>query len=205
MQENRSIYLSIYLSIWKPFWKRVYIYIYMLFAGWEVRGRNCARGLEYRQRPLAEGGTQTEDTVSSNTDRPRPVNNIFSFFFFFFWDFKVSGKFSSTLQPMCVEVRCVRVDERRDRLQTKTKRYNTIFSSVIYIMAFTALFWNKERFLCLARQFIIWVSNKGKIIDELDIKSPRKKIQQGFSSAECFKTCFKISSIEWDENRTKAS
>ena len=28
----------------------------------------------------AESGTQTEGTVSPNTDRPRPVNNIFIFF-----------------------------------------------------------------------------------------------------------------------------
>ena len=28
----------------------------------------------------AEGGTQTEGTVSPNTDRPRPVNKIFIFF-----------------------------------------------------------------------------------------------------------------------------
>ena len=49
----------------------------MLFTGWEVRiGRNCARGLKY----AALGGTQTEGTVSPNTDRPRPVNNIFIFF-----------------------------------------------------------------------------------------------------------------------------
>ena len=40
-------------------------------------------------------------------------------------------------------------------------------------MAFTALFKNKEKFLCLARQFIIWVSNKDKGIDEL--KSLRKE------------------------------
>ena len=45
---------------------------------------------------------------------------------------------------MCVEVGRVRVDEARERLQTKTKHYNMIFSSVIYIMALTALFWNKE-------------------------------------------------------------
>ena len=55
-----------------------------------------------------------------------------------------------------------------------------IFSSVIYIMVLTALFYNKERLMCLARQFIIRVSNKDKRIDELDIKSVRKKIQQGF-------------------------
>ena len=41
---------------------------------------------------------------------------------------------------MCVAVGRVRVDEARDRLQTKTKHYNMIFSSVIYIMALTALF-----------------------------------------------------------------
>ena len=55
----------------------------MLFTGWEVRiGRNYARGLE------AEGGTQTESTVSPNTDRPRPVNNIFIFFLQRFKSFK---------------------------------------------------------------------------------------------------------------------
>ena len=41
---------------------------------------------------------------------------------------------------MCVEVGRVGVDEARDRLQTKTQHYNMIFSSVIYIMALTALF-----------------------------------------------------------------
>ena len=41
---------------------------------------------------------------------------------------------------MCVEVGRVRVDKVRERLQTKTKHYNMIFSSLIYIMALTALF-----------------------------------------------------------------
>ena len=43
---------------------------------------------------------------------------------------------------MCVEVHVGRicVDEVRDWLQTKTKHYNMILSSVIYIMALTALF-----------------------------------------------------------------
>ena len=40
-------------------------------------------------------------------------------------------------------------------------------------MALTALFKNKVKFLCLARQFIICVSNKDKRIDEL--KSHRKE------------------------------
>ena len=84
----------------------------MLFTGWEVRiGINCARG-------TASGGTQTEGTVSPNTDRPKPVNNIF---IFFLQSLRVSGKFSFTLQPMCVEIERVRVDEARDRWQTKTK------------------------------------------------------------------------------------
>ena len=42
---------------------------------------------------------------------------------------------------MCVEVGRVRVDGARDRLQTQTKHYNMIFSSVIYnIMTLTTLF-----------------------------------------------------------------
>ena len=41
---------------------------------------------------------------------------------------------------MCVEVGRVRVDEASDLLQTKTKYYNMIFCSVIYIMALTAFF-----------------------------------------------------------------
>ena len=54
--------------------------VIMLFTGREVRiGRNSVRGLEYRPRPTASGGTQTEGTVSHNTDRPRPVNNTFTF------------------------------------------------------------------------------------------------------------------------------
>ena len=43
----------------------------------------------------------------------------------------VSGKVSFTLQPICVEVGRVHVDEGRDRLQTKTKHFNVILSSVI--------------------------------------------------------------------------
>ena len=55
-------------------------HIYMLFAGREVRiGKNCARGLEYGPMPHI---LKTEDTaVFPNTDRPRPANNVFIFFF----------------------------------------------------------------------------------------------------------------------------
>ena len=69
-----------------------------------------------------------------------------------------------------VEVGRVRVDKACHRLQTKKKHYNMILSSVI-----SALFQNKEGFLCLARQKITRVLNKDKRIDDLDIKSTRKK------------------------------
>ena len=45
-------------------------------AGRSVLGETVPEVLSTR----ALGGTQTEGTVSPNTDRPRPVNNIFIFF-----------------------------------------------------------------------------------------------------------------------------
>ena len=59
----------------------------------------------------------TEGTVSPNTDR------WITFLFFSNWDLKVSGKFFFTLQPMCVEVGRVRVDEARDN-QNKTLQHD---------------------------------------------------------------------------------
>ena len=49
-------------------------------------------------------------------------------------------------------------------------------------MALTALFKNKEKLLCLARQFTIRVSNKDKRIDEL--KSHRRENTAKIFSAE---------------------
>ena len=50
----------------------------MLFTGLEVRiGKNCARGLEDGPRPEASGRTRDLGHSFPNTDRPRPVNNIF--------------------------------------------------------------------------------------------------------------------------------
>ena len=40
-----------------------------------------------------------------------------TFLFFSYWDLKVSRKFSFTLEPMCVEVGRVRVDEVSDRFR----------------------------------------------------------------------------------------
>ena len=73
--------------------------------------------------------TQTEGTVSPNTDRPRSVNNI------------IQLRFKSFRKIfLYVEVGRICVDEAGDRLQTKTKHYNMTLSLVIYIMALTALF-----------------------------------------------------------------
>ena len=74
------------------------------------------------------------------------------------------------------------VDKACHRLQTKKKHYNMILSSVIYIMALSALFQNKEGFLCLARQKKKRVLNKDKRIDDLDIKSmhQEKKYSKDF-------------------------
>ena len=61
--------------------------------------------------------TQTEGTVSSNTDRPRPVNNIF---IFFLRRFKSLRKILIiSLQPMCVEEGHVRVDIRDFKIQRR--------------------------------------------------------------------------------------
>ena len=51
--------------------------------------------------------TQTEGTVSPNTDRLRPVNNIFIFFLLRFKSFR---KIYFSLQPMRVKEGRVRVD-----------------------------------------------------------------------------------------------
>ena len=117
--------------------------IYMLFTGLEVRiGRNCARRLEYRlrHRPRAVLGPRAQ-ILTIRTDLGRWI----TFLFFSNWDLKVSGKFSFTLQPMCVKVGRVHVDERA--IDCKPKQNIMIFGSVIliYYGAYCSLF------LCLAR------------------------------------------------------
>ena len=63
-----------------------------------------------------------------NMDRPRQVNNIF---IFSYRDLKVLAKFYLSLQPLCVEEGCVRVDViqsvRSIANQNKTY-YNIIFN-----------------------------------------------------------------------------
>ena len=50
---------------------------------------------------------------------------------------------------MCVEVGRVRVDKARDRLQTKTKHYNMIFTSVIYIIILKLSFSRIKKGFCV--------------------------------------------------------
>ena len=108
---------------------------YMLFTGWEVRiGRNCARDLE-----SASGGTQTEGTVSPS---------FFQLRFKSFWKIFLHSPTYVCFVSLLRRTR-VRVNEARDRLQTKTKHYNMIFSSVSYLMALTALFEEKKGFCVL--------------------------------------------------------
>ena len=103
---------------------------------------------------------------------------------------------------MFIEVWHVRVDEARDRLQTKTTHYNKIFSSLIYINIIKLSFRIKKGFCVLVGQFIIWVSNKDKKIDELDIKIPgEKKYRKDFLRLNNY--FVKISLIEQEENCTK--
>ena len=106
-----------------------------------------------------------------------------TFLFLSYWHLKVSGKFYFSLQPMYVQVERVRVDEARDRLQTKHTTW-FLACNLYYHNSALSSFQNKERFLCLGRQFINWMSNKDKRIDEIDIESHRKKKQQRFSWAK---------------------
>ena len=59
------------------------IYIYMLFAGWEIRiVKNCDRGLENAargRRPRAAFSRPRSQFFTTGTD-PKPVNNLFIFF-----------------------------------------------------------------------------------------------------------------------------
>ena len=69
----------------------------------------------------SSGGTQTEGTVSPNTGRPRPVNNIFIFFLLRFQE-----NLSST-SNLCVLKKgtfVLMLFQALDPLQTKTKHYN---------------------------------------------------------------------------------
>ena len=69
----------------------------------------------------ASGGTQTEGTVSPNTDRPRPVNDIF------FFKFKENFTSAFNLCELKKGAFVLMLFKARDRLQTKTKHYNMIF------------------------------------------------------------------------------
>ena len=61
-------------------------------------GKNCARGLEYGPRPTASGRTQDQGHSFFHTDRPSPVNNMFTFFPAVNWFYRVlMGLFTQLL------------------------------------------------------------------------------------------------------------
>ena len=93
-----------------------------------------------------------------------------TFLCFSYWDLNFSS--ASNLCVLKKGAFVLMLFKARDRLQTKTKHYNMIFTLSLILSQLSSL-WNKERFLCRGRQFIIWVSNKDKRIDEL--KSRREE------------------------------
>ena len=140
----------------------------MLLTGWEVRiGRNCAQGLEYGLRRYSDWG--------HSFSQYRPTKTGEQHFYFFPTEIlKFHGNFTSA-SNLCVLKKgafVLMLFKARDRLQTKTKHYNMIFNLSFILFQLSSLS-NKERLSCLGRQFIIWVSNKDKRIDEL--KSHRKE------------------------------
>ena len=85
---------------------------------------------------------------------------------------------------MCVEEGRVRVDEARDRLQTKTTHYNMIFSSLIYINIIKLSFRIKKGFCVLVDNSQSECQTRIKRLMSLILKSQGEKILQRFSSAE---------------------
>ncbi len=57
-------------------------YLYMLFAGRSVLGKTVPEVLSTARGRRLRAVLKTEGTVFPNTDRPRPVNNVFIFFFY---------------------------------------------------------------------------------------------------------------------------
>ena len=103
---------------------------------------------------------------------------------------------------MRVEVGHVSVDEARNRLQTKTKHYNMIFSSLIYIMTSSRSFGIVKGFCDSAVDNSQSESQtRLKRLTSLILKAPEKIYSKDFLWLNYF---IKISSIERDENCTKA-
>ena len=83
----------------------------MLFASRGVRTGKCARGLDWVRRPRTV--VKTADTVLTNTDRPRPSNNLFSLRYCFesnFWVELYLKPFSSNLVRVLLTFRAQKSD-----------------------------------------------------------------------------------------------
>ena len=109
----------VYENVWHSFLVSISQYVYLINICYSLAGRSVLG--ETVPEVLS---TQTKGTVSPNTDRPRPVNNILIFFLQTFKSFR-----KILLQPptyVCWRRVCSRWCYARDRLQTKTKHYNMI-------------------------------------------------------------------------------
>ena len=96
------VHVPAYLNPW-PSKKmtRLYIYIVHILFIHRLGGPYWEKLCQRSKVPVLKNS----GTVSPNTDRPRPVSDMF---IFSYWDLKVLRKFSFTFQPMCVEVGRVR-------------------------------------------------------------------------------------------------
>ena len=120
-------YTYVIYRLWGPYWEKL-----------------CPRSWV---RPRAVLSRQRTQFLLIRTDVPRPVKSISIFVLLRFKSFR-----KILLQPptyMFIEVWRVRVDEARDRLQTKTTHYNMIFSSLIYINIIKLSFRIKKGFCVL--------------------------------------------------------
>ena len=85
-QQSHGAFCGPYaLSFWRQlYWDRHYppnlVNASWLYICYSSAGRSVLGETVPEVSSTAEGGTQTKGTVSPNTDRPRPVNNIFIFF-----------------------------------------------------------------------------------------------------------------------------
>ena len=68
------------LSVLEMFFREVRLHLKKIHICYSPAGRSVLGETVPKVLSTASGATQTEGTVSPNTERPRPVNKIFIFF-----------------------------------------------------------------------------------------------------------------------------
>ena len=149
---------------------------YMLFTGWQVRiGRNCARSLEYPDR-------YSDRWHSFSQYGPTQAGE--EHFYFFPTEISKFQKIFPALSNLCavIKVGRVRVDEARDRLQTKTKHHD-------FQLGNFNILWHLLLSLRMKKSFCVLLDSslsecQTRIKELTNLKATGKKIQQRFSSSE---------------------